>query len=604
MLVSGLGPKAEHHLLEIGFNPRPTPAGGWRLATAPGGTGPLTVEPAGAPHDGGAISDSGPRATREETAQAACGLMHLYGLREGEGPRRLGLDHTAVVRAVVTGQGALAGLLARARGLSPGRVRVDPTAALLLTLGHYLAIAEAAPDTYTPRAIRTDPPEPTGHADGTDRTALLPRADAGLPPPFLTRDGRWVEIETFRAHRWGALWQRLGADGVAIGRAWREHAARQWTARCTMPEALHRAVAAHSLAELRDAAHACEVAVVELQPPDRYRPCPRPWSSRTGPVPVREPVRTSLPHDLPLTGLTVVECTRFLQGPYAGRVLAMLGAHVVLVELPDGDPARGIEPVVDGCFAGFRALHRGKHPVRLNLTTPAGRGALRELLDTSDVFLHNWPVGRAERLGLEPETLWRTHPRLICAHASGWAPFRDPLLPPVASDWSAQAHSGLAHAQRPDDEPPACSVATLLDTLGGLACAEAVLAALLRRETTGVPTAVETSLLFAARLLLNGAKRPPAGPLFHPLPTGEGHLALVDTPRARSALGLPPGADRRAFVHALAGDSAANWEKHLNASGAPCARVRSIHDVLTDPALAGHLVYENGVHVTTPWEFS
>ncbi|GAA2488438.1 hypothetical protein GCM10023100_08350 [Actinocorallia cavernae] len=598
MRVSGLGPKAEHHLLELGFNPRPTPAGGWRLATAPGGPGPLTVEPTEAPHDDGAIGDSVLGATREETAQAACGLMHLYGLREGAGPRRLGLDHTAVVRAVVTGQGALAGMLARARGLNPGCVRVDPTAALLLTLGHYLAIAEAAPETYTPRAIRTE------RADGTDRTALSPRADAGLPPPFLTRDGRWVEIETFRAQRWGALWQRLGVDGVAIGRAWREHAARQWTARCTLPRGLHRAVAAHSLAELQEAAHACEVAVIELQPPARYRPCARPWTSRTGPVPavpVGEPARTSLPRDLPLAGLTVVECTRFLQGPYAGRVLAMLGAHVVLVELPDGDPARGIEPVVDGCFAGFRALHRGKHPVRLNVITPAGRDALRELLGTADVFLHNWPAGRAERLGLEPEALWRTHPRLICAHASGWAPFRGPLLPPVASDWSAQAHSGLAHAQRPDDEPPAAGVATLLDTLGGLTCAEA---ALLRRETTGVTTAVETSLLSAARLLLNGAKRPPAGPLFHPLPTGEGHLALGDTPGARSALGLPPGADRQAFVHALAGESAANWEKHLNASGAPCARVRSIHDVLTGPALAGRLAYENGVHVTAPWEFS
>ncbi|MBT3078077.1 MULTISPECIES: CoA transferase [Streptomyces] len=600
--MSGLGPKAEHHLLELGLDPRPTPTGGWRLATAPGRTGPLIVEP----RNGGAVSAGGLKATLEETVQAACGLMHLYGLREGTGPRRLGLDHTAVVRAVVTGQGALAGLLARARGLGPVRVRVDPAAALLLTLGHYLAVAEAAPDTYAPRP---GPPERTDRAEGPDRTAFPPRADAGRPPPFLTRDGRWVEIETFRAHRWGALWQRLGAEGAAIGRAWREHAARQWTARCTMPESLHRAVAAHSLAELRNAAHACEVAVVELQPPDRYRPCARPWSSRTGPAPdtaapVREPARTSPAHDLPLAGLTVVECTRFLQGPYAGRVLAMLGAHVVLVELPDGDPARGIEPVVDGCFAGFRALHRGKHPVRLDVTTPAGRDALRELLVTADVFLHNWPVGRAERLGLEPESIWRTHPRLICAHASGWAPFRGPLLPPVASDWSAQAHSGLAHAQRPDDEPPACSVATLLDTLGGLVCAEAVLAALLRRETTGVPTAVETSLLSAARLLLNGAKRPPAGPLFHPLPTGEGHLALGDTPRARSALGLPPGADRRAFAHALARDSAADWEERLNAAGAPCARVRSIHDVLTEPAFVHHLVYESGVHVTTPWEFS
>jgi len=281
----------------------------------------------------------------------------------------------------------------------------------------------------------------------------------------------------------------------------------------------------------------------------------------------------------------------------------MLGASVVLVELPDGDPARGIEPVVDGCFAGFRALHRGKRAVRLDLMTPAGRNSLLDLLATADVFLHNWPDGRAERLDLTPQKLWRTHPHLVCAHASGWAPQRGTALPGVASDWSAQAHSGLAYAQRPDDEAPATSVATMLDTLGGLVSAEAILAALLLRETTGRTSAVDTSLLASAQLLVR-PNRPAAGPLFHPLPTADGHLAVSDTPRARTALGLPSDAGRTDFIRALAADSAASWTTRLEARGAPATRVRSIRDVLSDPVLAPYLAHDSGVYVVNPWEFS
>ncbi len=575
--VSGLGPGAEHHLVEIGFHPRPDTTGGWRVASAPGGPGPVTVRSANPP--------AGPYTPpdREEAFQAACGLMDLYGLREGEGPRRIGLDYTTTVRAVVTGQGALAALLARARGLHSQTVHVDAIASTLLVLGHYLAIAEAEPDTY------------------------LPRAGTGRPPPFLTRDGCQVEIETFRPHNWGALWTRLGADAVSVGHAWREHGARQWTASCRMPEALHQVVAAHSLTELRAAARDCDVAVIELQPQNRYRASGRPWTSRAGPVRRPGTPRPTAPshpaRPLPLEGITVVECTRFLQGPYAGRVLAMLGANVVLVELPEGDPTRDIEPVVDGCFAGFRALHRGKHSVRLDLTTVAGRDDLRDLLAEADVFLHNWPDGRAERLGLTPQRLWRTHPHLVCAHASGWAPLRGSTLPEVASDWSAQAHSGLAHAQRPDDEAPATSVATVLDTLGGLVSAEAVLAALLLRETAGRTSAVDTSLLSSARMLLRPA-RSAAGPLFHPVPTAEGYLAVGDTPRARTALGLPSDAGRSDFVRALAADSAASWEKRLQARGTAATRVRTVRDLLSDPALAPYLAHDSGVYVVNPWEFS
>jgi len=577
--VAGFGPSLHHHLSELGLRLRPLGPDAWAVRSphtrdGTSSNGSLVLE---------AERTDGPwPATAEAEIQAACALMHLYGLREGQGPRRLGLDLTAHIRAVVAGQAALAALLARVRTSRTSHVTVSPAAAVLLAIGHYLAIADADLDTYTPRG------------------------GAGKPPPLRTRDGHLVEVETLRPDRWGALWTLLGADGYSIGRGWREHSARQWTARCRLPDELHRAVAAHTLDELHAAARATGTAVAQLSPGGRWTPCARPWSV-TAPTDPDVPggarsTSQEVPDDLPLSGVTVVECTRFLQGPYAGRVLAMLGARVLLIELPGGDPARGIEPVVDGCFAGFRALHRGKQPVRLDLARPAGLRDLHDLLRQADVFLHNWPAGRAERLGLTPADLWRRHPHLICAHASGWAPTTGPDLPAVASDYSAQAHSGLAHAGRPADEEPAGSVMTVLDPVGGLVCAEGILAALLRREITGVPTAVDTSLLSTARMLLP-RERPPSGPLFHPLATADGHLALRDTPQTRTALGLTADADRDMFAKTLITDSTAHWTAHLAAHDAPCTAVRSVRDLLSEPCWAPCLARDHGVYVTPPWRF-
>src|SRR5690606_9925587 len=276
--VQGFGSGAEHHLIELGFHPRANTTGRWQVASASDGPGPVTVRPADPSAGAGRLPDG------EEVFQAACGLMDLYGLREGEGPRRIGVDYTTMVRAVVTGQGVLAALLGRARGMQSQTVHVDALASRRLVLGHYLAIAEAEPDTY------------------------LPRVGTGRPPPFVTSDGRLVELETFRPDNWGALWRRLGADGVAVGRAWREHGARQWTASCQMPEILHQLVAEHSLAELTNLGQNCGVAVVELQPHDRYRTSGQPWTSRSGPVRASGTVcRRSAPshraRPLPLEGI-------------------------------------------------------------------------------------------------------------------------------------------------------------------------------------------------------------------------------------------------------------------------------------------------------------
>ncbi|MGA5810837.1 CoA transferase [Streptomyces cellulosae] len=519
-----------------------------------------------------------PQGHDETALQAALGLMHQHGLREETGPRRIGVDYATTIAAVTATHGVLAALLAGARGRPQPQVTVSATAAVLRSVGHYLALTDAEQD------VGRNP------------------AWAGQPPPLRTGDGRWMEVETFNPVNWGAFWSRLGVDGRSVGHGWRVHCARQWTAQPWLPQSMHDAVAARKLDELDQIAQECGIAVVPLEELGRYPARTRPWTTSDAPTTVNLADEAVPNGEGPLSGLTVVEATRWLQGPFAGRTLALLGAKVIWIEMPEGDPARGIEPVVGDTHAGFCTLHHGKEAIRLDVTSPSGRRALVELIAQADVFLHNWPQGRAERLQLSAEDLWRIRPSLIYAHADGWAPHAGPAMPRVASDWSAQTHSGLAVSLRSAGEQPAASGVTVLDILGGHISAEAVLAALLHRQITGQARAVYTSLLAGAQLLLPHRAAP--SPVFHPLPTADGYLAVHSATSTRRALRLSPDADRQAVIHALSRHPAHYWAKELPAAGAVCTLVRSPADIIADPVHAPHLTREHALLVRAPWSFA
>jgi crotonobetainyl-CoA:carnitine CoA-transferase CaiB-like acyl-CoA transferase len=170
---------------------------------------------------------------------------------------------------------------------------------------------------------------------------------------------------------------------------------------------------------------------------------------------------------------------------------------------------RGIPPIDGDCSARFRALNRGKEVAEVDIKSPAGRGAVRDLVATADVFLHNWAPGRAQRLRLDAEHLAAVNQRLIYAWASGWGDALGPE-PPLGTDFMVQAHSGLGAMVRPAGEPPAPSLMTLTDVLGGLICAQGVLGALLARFGSGQGQRVDSSLLSAA-MLLRGTEALPAG---------------------------------------------------------------------------------------------
>ncbi|TDC46670.1 carnitine dehydratase, partial [Actinomadura sp. KC345] len=205
--------------------------------------------------------------------------------------------------------------------------------------------------------------------------------------------------------------------------------------------------------------------------------------------------------DTPLAGVRVVESTNRVQGPLAGHLLHLLGAEIVRLEPPGGDPMRGVPPLAGDCSARFLALNRGKGAVEADLKTGAGREAALRLLASSDVFLQNWPPGRASLFELDAGDLAAVRPGLVYAHAGGWADVH-PAPQPMGTDYLVQAYTGVAAALAADGQAPAPTLMTITDVLGALIGAEGTVAGLLARARGGTGVRVETGLVDAARLLL------------------------------------------------------------------------------------------------------
>lgn len=453
----------------------------------------------------------------EATAQAATGIMAVHGRRDGA-PRGLAVDYTATTTAVLTVQGLLAALLAQARGGRAERVRTYAGRAGLLAVSQYLAAA--------------------GAEDGE----AVDVAPGG--PPFTSAEGTRFELETLDPGAWADFWRELGATPAALRAGWRPFQFRYATASAPFPAELHEVTRRTPWARIRSAAEVSGAQVCALRTLAE-RAAERtaegdgvaPWTLETAAEPGRPGGRGLPPTGgpgAPLAGLTVLEAGRRIQAPLAAHLLGLLGAEVIRIEPPGGDPLRGMPPSCSGISARWLALNRGKRAVEIDIKSPAGRDRLRELSADADVLLHNWAPGKATELGLERGDLARGNPALVYAYTGGWAG-RMPGAP-MGTDFMVQARTGVGEAVRPADEPPAPSLMTLLDVLGGLLGAEAVLAALLLRERTGRGVRAESSLLAASdaltapalhRIATGCGPRRAAG-FRRPLPTADGWVAPAD----------------------------------------------------------------------------
>jgi CoA:oxalate CoA-transferase len=334
----------------------------------------------------------------------------------------------------------------------------------------------------------------------------------------------------------------------------------------------------------------------------------------------------------PLDGVTVVDCTRILSGPYATMMLADLGARVIKVERPGtGDDARSFGPFTEHGSAYFASINRGKDSVALDLKEPADRERFEVLLTTADVLAENFRPGTLERLGYGWDALRARWPRLVLLSVSGFGQ-TGPMRDRPAYDMVVQALGGLMSITGPDGGPATRVGTSIGDIAAGMFGAYGTVSALYQRERTGEGAHVDVSMLDSQVALLENAVMRYQASGEVPGPIGSRHPSIAPFATfatatqpiviaagsdelwavTRGALGLDDdprfatNADRcahepalRAAIEgALAAEAAETWLVRLGEAGVPCAPVQDVAQVLRDPqVLARNMV----VPLTGAW---
>ncbi|MCK6548092.1 CoA transferase [Myxococcota bacterium] len=207
----------------------------------------------------------------------------------------------------------------------------------------------------------------------------------------------------------------------------------------------------------------------------------------------------------PLHGITVLDLSRVLSGPFATQQLVDLGARILKIEHPkDGDDTRRFgPPFIAGESTYFMSVNRGKESVAIDLKHPKGRELVLDLARHADVALENFRPGTAERLGLGPDDLRKVQPKLVTCSISGFGADGHPDYAGLPGyDAVIQAVSGLmAITGEPTAEPTRVGVA-IADMVAGLFAAQGILAALVERGRTGVGRHVEISMQDALTTML------------------------------------------------------------------------------------------------------
>ncbi len=324
--------------------------------------------------------------------------------------------------------------------------------------------------------------------------------------------------------------------------------------------------------------------------------------------------------DLPLSGVKVLDLSRILAGPWCGMVLGDLGAEVLKVEHPErGDDTRdwGLRTGVANT-SYFDSVNRNKRSISVDLATPDGLGRVKALARESDVLIHNFKFGGAERLGLGYAALNEEIPRLIYCSISGYASDGPEAARP-GYDLVVQGEAGLMAMNGEAEQPPLKFGVAAVDLFTGQFSAQAILAALYQRERTGRGRQIELSLFDCGVALtsyygleaLAQDRDPPRYGNAHPsiVPYGvfraaDGPIVLtvgnnaqfkrfceqvIERPElaadARFAINLERARNRSILIPLLEA-SLVLWPRidllaRLRACGIPCGEVLGLHEALT-----------------------
>jgi crotonobetainyl-CoA:carnitine CoA-transferase CaiB-like acyl-CoA transferase len=196
-----------------------------------------------------------------------------------------------------------------------------------------------------------------------------------------------------------------------------------------------------------------------------------------------------------LAGLTVLDLTRVLAGPFCGMMLADMGATVVKIEEPGkGDDSRQFSPFINGESAYYMNLNRNKKGITLNLKHPQGKEIFLQLVKKSDVVLENYRTGVMDKLGLGYEELKKQNPGVVYAAISGFGHY-GPYKDRAGYDIISQAMGGLMSTTGWPDGPPTRTGTAMGDVLAGLSVTIGILAALHNRQYTGEGQKVDVALV-------------------------------------------------------------------------------------------------------------
>ncbi len=321
----------------------------------------------------------------------------------------------------------------------------------------------------------------------------------------------------------------------------------------------------------------------------------------------------------PLSKFRIIDLTRVLSGPFCTMLLGDLGADVIKVEAPEGDPIRVQGAGREGLSWYFAAFNRNKRSIVIDLKSAEGRDVLERLIASADALIDNFRPGVLDRLGFGAERLQALRPGLVTCSISGFGasgPYRDR----PAFDFIAQAMSGFMSVNGRAEDPPLRTGLPISDLVAGLYGALGVTAALLRREQTGRGEHVDVSLTnsmisllayIASHYFATGEVLPRTGndhPISSPyglFRTRDGEIAIAPSDntffgRLMDALGLSEAKDNpdfadnprrvrhRARLNAMVEEKLRQqdsdyWVSALNAAGVPCGPVYGVDGVFADP---------------------
>ncbi len=328
--------------------------------------------------------------------------------------------------------------------------------------------------------------------------------------------------------------------------------------------------------------------------------------------------------DKPLSGLKVIDLSRFIAGPYCTMKLGDMGAEVIKVETPGkGDDSRELgPPFLEGESAYYLSFNRNKKSITLNLREEKAKEILRQLIADADIFVENFRIGVTEKMGLTYEDVRKIKEDIIYCSITGYG-HNSPYREKPSFDVMIQGEAGLMSITGFPDGPPQRLGVAIADILGGFHAVEGILLALLVKNKTGKGQFIDVSLMDSIIAILTyqagnylatgetpqrvGNRHPMITP-YESFETADGYVIFaVGNQRLwesfvkaldREELNSDPrfadiqsrnqhSAELKAIIEEITRqEKTEKWVAVMEEAGVPCGRIRTIDQVLTDPHVA------------------